>query len=111
MSEQTFITMLLQKMNEDDKALIEFPFNAVCGDIFEGKPATEHEVAMRLISFRSLYDIDYILAFDQGIPPSIRFWKTKEIALIPEPEQIITQEGEELCHTSLNLEGIGSTAS
>lgn len=110
MSEQTFITMLLQKISEDSKVLIEFPFNSVCADIFEGKPASEHEIAMRLMSFRTLYDIDYILAFNQGVPPTIRFWKTKETVLIPEPEQIISQEGEELCPTSIKIEGICSTA-
>jgi len=108
MSEQSFIDFIMNKLNNNE--LFELPLNAVCNDVFEGKPASEHEIAMRLMSFRQTYSIDYVIAMNPGMPPTIRFWKINEVIAIPEPEQIITQEGEELCPILQKIEEISSTA-
>jgi hypothetical protein len=103
MSEKTLIEHLMN--NLDKEGMCEFPFNAVCGDIFEGKPASENEINVKLMGFRDKYKIDHLVILNIMGPPLLRFWKIKEIKQLVEDTG-----GNEPCLTLNRNEEYASTA-
>lgn len=103
MSEQTLIEHLMN--NLDKEGMVEFPFNNVCGDIFEGKPASENEINTRLMGFRDKYKIDHLVVLNVMGPPLLRFWKIREIKQLVE-----NTGGNRPCPTLNQSEEYASTA-
>jgi len=84
MSEKELMTSMLDAMSKDEKLMPEIPIPEIIRILFNSNP-TQNELTKKLIYLKHEYNVDYVILLPYGkLPPTIRFWKTKEIKELQE---------------------------
>lgn len=85
MDGHVFITNMLKAISKDEKLMPEISMAELAMVLFNGKPTKELALIKRLIGLRKEYGLDYVTVLpSQSKPPTVRFWKIKEIKALPE---------------------------